>query len=141
VLVVAFSFTWLLAGFLILIQPTKGKSNSEIRSEARALLDRGVTSSNQLEVERLLLELESDYAPNPNQDQSSSHLRSWLAYAIGIFVFVILLICPKRAIGIWAGRQKLERERWWTKAISVSIPTLILTGFLIPILRKWILGV
>jgi hypothetical protein len=122
-------------GFVFGIAALVGRVNRaperQIKQEARELLRQGINPSNQLRAEQLLLEIESDYVPDEIKPIQIS-ARIWTYFVVGLVCLIALSFCPKLCIGIWAGRAKLQRCRWWFRFISVTIPALVLTRVVFP---------
>jgi hypothetical protein len=53
-------------------------------------------------------------------------------------VSAILFFPPRTRLAVGKGEEAARRQKLWVKLVSVTMPTLILTGFLIPLFREYI---
>ena len=120
-------------GCLIAFLVATPSSSTTLKEKGRALVAKGVSSSDHDEALRLLLALQSDYAgENPTTGSGKS-----LAIAGVLFLLAIALTVPPAiVIGIGAGDQRLRRWRAWLKFLFVFIPGAILLPFVINILAN-----
>ncbi len=129
-LLIFWVFGCLLTLFFTLL-PDAGPS--QMKQQARDLAKQGVNSSNQAQAIQLLLSIESGYEPH-----TSPLVHHYPSYRVWIYLCLVLLILiglskpPKGAIGIWDGKRALERQRNWLRIVSVTIPTLVLSAFVVP---------
>ncbi len=125
---------FLLALLFVTLTPRPGPS--EVKQEARQLAQHGVNSDNQLVALQLLLDLESGYEPQPTP---SRHLipgtQFWIYTAFVATIILILNFPPQGAIGLWAGKDKVNKQQRWCQFVSITIPGFILTFFLLPWLK------
>lgn len=104
-----------------------------LEKTALQLLKQGINSKNQNQAIELILR--NEFHLNPG----NAHLTSQWWPAIMVIVFLIsavLFFPPKLNIGIGRGSDKVDRYRTWSKLARITVPMLILTGFLIPGIRK-----
>jgi hypothetical protein len=110
--------------------------NDAMKAEARTLLAQGVTSANELHAIALLLSIESDYNV-PEGQAPSLGFRYWSYFSIVVLLLGAAYVSPKLSIGIWKGKKRLQGWRLWIRAVSVSIPLLILSSVLLPWIIHW----
>jgi len=106
--------------------------SGDLKQEARTLLKQGVNSSNQIHALELLLAIESGYDSNQYTPGHVPSARYWATLCLITFLIVGLATCPKNALGLWKGRDKVKRGRTWIKILSVSTPLLIVTRVIFP---------
>ncbi|HWA94779.1 MAG TPA: hypothetical protein VG844_09270 [Terracidiphilus sp.] len=122
---------WLFAltAFFVL-RPVDGPSI--VRHQALELAKGGVNQSNEMKAIQLLLEMEVGYEPAPIP-KVHKHLSNlflvWFGWAA--CVLVAFRSPPKGALGIWIGKDQVQRQRWWIGFVSVTVPSSVLVPILL----------
>jgi hypothetical protein len=117
--------------FFLLAAPKSGPSL--VREQAYEMARHGVTQANEVQALQLLLSLESGYEPVPPPTvQHFPGVRFYLYFATGLFVLIASVNPPKGAVGLWAGKQSVKRQRNWIRFVTVSVPGTIACSVLAP---------
>jgi hypothetical protein len=106
------------------------------KAAARKLLSEGINPGNEQRAMALLLAIESDYDPGARPEPIG--LRYWTYLSFLMLFLLVASIPPKNCLGIWRGKRRLQRWRWWTKMVGVTIPALIATSILLPWIIHWL---
>jgi hypothetical protein len=130
--------SWVLF-FLVSLSGIIPNGQEQLKQEARDLAERGVNSSNEAQALQLILAIDSEYQPLELKAAAHPTGRGWGYFLLISFVLAGLSIPPRSAIGMWGGRFAVRRQKAWLKIVSVTVPTLIISGMLLPWLRR-ILG-
>ncbi len=109
-----------------------------LHREAWDLIKGGVTTANEPKAVEILLALESDYHTAPTAPVRITHrvlgFRIWLYLGLSLIAIAAFSRPPKGAVGLWEGKHQAELQRKWIKVVSVSVPGLIVTYALVPLL-------
>ncbi len=105
---------------------------SNLKQEARVLLNQGINPSNEVRAMELLLSIESDYTPERVAVKWIPGMHFWIYLSLAVYISIALSTCPKRAIGVWGGRELVKRKRQWIKFVSVSVPLYFATSICLP---------
>jgi hypothetical protein len=107
--------------------------------QARELARQGVTSANEPKAVELLLSLETGSYSVPTVT-IPHHVNPWVWMLLILldFMAVASLLPPKGAIGLWAGRHSLNAQKRWIKTVTITVPGLLLTTILMPLVRHWL---
>jgi hypothetical protein len=122
---------WLFVGALIPISAHVRVTSDDYvdyRDEARKILHEGVNENNQRRAIEIILAIASHNRPEVQSSTWSPRRTYWSRYVLGALILLMLSCCPSVVIGIWNGKQKLERWRLWMKWVVAGAPgTLFLT--------------
>jgi hypothetical protein len=124
---------WLLVGGLIPpilshVTRTPRDDYAEYRDEARTILREGVNEDNQRKAIEIILAIDSNTEPEQRGYNLTPGRTYWPRYVLGAAILFMLSCCPSVVIGIWKGKQNLERWRLWIKWVAGGVPsTLFLT--------------
>lgn len=121
----------------ILVVPDKEAAREPWRSQALEFAKNGVGQDQVPEALRTLLALQV-HAPPPTQSPSLRGVVVWVAALIGC---ILLSICPSIVIGLGKGRASLRAWRTWMKLVTISVPLLVFTTVLWPIVVDWFAAV
>lgn len=105
-------------------------TSPDYRREAHMLLQQGINENNQRKAIELLLAITSAYSPERHIWKFGRTY--WIIFVAGTVMLGMLSFCPTVVIGVWKGKQKLTRWRWWMKTVSVTIPSGVITIVLLP---------
>lgn len=123
--------------FLAVFMLTPRSGPSEVQMKARELARQGVDQSNQTQALELLLSMESGYAPTPTPPKHwYPSARIWALYAVFLLLVAAYTQVPRDSIGLWSGRRIVERQRRWVRFVSISIPTVLASSLLVPLLAR-----
>ncbi len=130
-------YPWILMGLVAIPLSNWGEASRTVqKAEARKLLANGINPANQQRALELLLAIESDY--DPGVRTPSLGLRYWGYFALGAILLSAGCICPRISIGIWNGKQRLRRWRFWVRTVTVTVPALVVTSILLPWALHWL---
>jgi hypothetical protein len=130
-------FMWLMMGLVVVPLGNWGdRGKNAEKAEARKLVASGINDSNQRRALELLLAIDSEYDPGVGTPPIGAQY--WIYFALGAVLLSIGSICPRAAIGVWKGRERLKLWRFWVRTVSVSVPAILVTSFLVPWLLHWL---
>ncbi len=125
---------WALIFAVGLFSPSPPNFKEQYKQEARKLLATGINPANQQKAIELLLAIQADYSP-PSSSSSLKPERSAKSIVenlIVLFWLSALAFFPEFCLGIWKGKQRLRWWRAWLPFVFVTVPTLIVTRYLVP---------
>ncbi|MCX6828948.1 MAG: hypothetical protein NT002_06650 [candidate division Zixibacteria bacterium] len=111
-------------------------TTQDARRRAKALLEQGITQQNETEAIELLLIMRTDYDPK----SSGVLIPYWfkVVFGGGLLSAIVLSIKPKTILGIGRGTKIIGRWRLWHRIVSIIIPGLLFTSFILPTIVDWI---
>jgi hypothetical protein len=117
----------------IIAAPSPGPSL--VRQQAREIAKQGVTQANETKAIELLLSMVSGYEPTPTPSvQRFPGLRFYAYFAAAFFVVIAFKNPPHGAIGLWAGKRLVERQRKWIAFVTVSAPGFVISSAILPLI-------
>ena len=126
--------TWL-ASIIVSATVLTNDSRSLFKEQAYELLRRGLRAEDHEKAIAILLALESGYSPGTTR-VVVPHWFWWL-FCIGwVINFALLFSPPKLILGIGGGARSLRRWTAWIGFLKWAVPTVIVSGFLVPFLRQ-----
>ena len=131
---------WVFLPAIIVSDWRENPGKDALKQEAVELAKHGVDSTNQTRAIQLILALESGYTPDASAIKPKHDLKGWLYVFLLSLGWIVLCFPPKGAIGMWGGRRDVRLQRNWTRFVCVTIPTLLVSGFLIPWIRRGLGG-
>jgi hypothetical protein len=113
--------------------PQPGPDDARHR-QAHKLLQEGVNENNERKAIELLLAIESQF---PLEGPRWHPGRTYWGIVIAVdLALAMLLFCPTIVIGVWDGKRKLARWKRWITTVTVSVPALIFTTVLWPLILR-----
>ena len=95
----------------------------------------GVNPTNEARAIQLLLYMELGYEPVPTPTvRNYPGPQFWVYFFLILAIVIAFRLPPKGAIGIWAGKRSLEWQRGWVRLVSITVPSLLVGSFFVPIL-------
>jgi hypothetical protein len=121
----------LVFAFLTASLATKG----DLRSEAAELLKGGKLNKGD---EAKAIELLLMFAADMRRPPSRAEFPLWplVVLAFSLIAAVLLSFVPRSLIGIGAGEQSIKRWLVWIRIATVTIPAVVLGGFIVPFARE-----
>ncbi len=132
------AFAWcMLCLFALAVISKPENAPSLIRQEAYEMAKSGVNSSNETRAVQLILSIESGYEPKPSQMvHHYPGVRFRVFFLVGLSVLVALRVAPTGGVGLWGGKRSIEKQRLWLKTVSISVPGVVGSSFILP----WLAG-
>ncbi len=107
-------------------------AKSVLREEGRQLLSKGLTSADsQRRAIEIILALESEYVPKGVR-AAGVPIWCYMHVGTGLAACIALSFAPHSVVGIGRGAFSLSRWRRWLRVVSITIPGLIATNFVLP---------
>lgn len=102
--------------------------------EAHRILKDGMKNSDQKKALEILLAMETGYYPKDFQ-VPKSNIPNWCLFFLALFfiISIVLSFPPRSYIGLGRGEKKIKLWQKWLKLIYITIPTLLGTGVLLPL--------
>ncbi len=125
---------WVAFGLMFGLFPRTERARSVYKERARQLLEKGISQQNLSDAVAVLLAIESEY-PAPNVPLKSGP-DYWRIYFSGASLLLLLSVCPRICIGMWAGKTSLVWWRIWINLIWVTIPGSLLWPRLISMIFR-----
>ena len=110
-------------------------SRSLFKEQAYELLRRGLRAEDHPKAIAILLALESGYSPGTTR-VVVPHWFWWLVCIGGVINIALSFGPPQLILGIGGGARTLRRWTAWIAFLKWAVPTVIVSGFLIPFLRQ-----
>ena len=100
------------------------------------MVDSGINKDNEYRAMSLTLKLLSDYPPS----ETTFRLPGWLWVFVGVSLLILIISAfpPKTVLAIGRGAQSVAGYRRWLQLVTVTIPTLIVGGIVMPVLGEYI---
>jgi hypothetical protein len=115
----------------IISAPEEGAN--PVRQQAWEMAKSGVNTLNEAKAIQIILSLESGYEPTPvHRERHYPGVRFWSWVLIVYLVLFAMRKPPQGAIGLWGGKRVLKKQRLWLRTISISVPSLIGTSLILP---------
>jgi len=108
-------------------------AQNNYRSKAHQLINEGLTNNNLVQAVDLILKIQSKYVPEFQERQYYS-INKWagIILIISLLISIILSFLPTLVIGIGKGINKITFWKLWIRIIYITIPGLVITGYLLP---------
>lgn len=118
---------------------TLSNSVTNAKQRARDLLDTGITQQNLTEAIELSLIIQTEY--DPTTPPVNKNIPSWLKILFwsGLILNILLSFRAKTLLGIGKGRKLIINWKIWNKLVGITIPGLLFTSFVWPLLVEWFL--
>jgi hypothetical protein len=115
------------------IAPQPGPDDAHHR-QAHKLLQEGVNENNERKAIELLLAIESQF---PLEGPRWHPGRTYWGIVIAVDLALAMLpFSPTIVIGVWDGKRKLARWKRWIRTVTVSVPVLIFTTVVWPLILR-----
>jgi hypothetical protein len=128
---VIFLFWLLMGGILPLLPHLQASRDDDVdyRAEARQILREGVNEKNQRRAIEIILGIAAYNPPDAAHSFNWTPGKTyWPRYILGAIILLMLCCCPSVVIGLWKGKQNLQRWRLWMRWVIVIAPgTLFVT--------------
>lgn len=120
-----------LAGFTW-VGVANSSGNEYYKEQARQLVEKGITTDNQLKALQTLLAIQSDYST------TQQHLGRWFWFFLfgGSLVMLVLSYPPKIVIGLGRGEKRVILWQKWLKFVFVVVPSFVASNILWPIVSE-----